>query len=456
MLSGLRRRLALLNAVLSGVLLLSMAFAGLAVTERQLTQQGERDLTMYTESLLEALLQSHSGGAEIQTRVPGDYIYYWESDQLAQLVFGDAADADIMSASVKKVRDEVALQIYSQWGSEPNPDMMQNLKAAQLYIRAPQADGRPAIVIPPAFMISRTKKSMLIADDTGASFRVSVTVLGTTPPQLMLVLQNRGQELGARNRLRMLFFGSAALGLVLVGLASLFVSSRSIRPVEESIKRQREFVAAASHELRSPVAAVRANADVLADAPLGDFAPFLESIRLESERMTRLVTDLLVLARADAGEMRVSIAVCDVSEVAAQVIAAMSPLAVKKEIELHSSLDPAMAMGDALRLKQALTILVDNAIRYTPDGGNVRVGVRQQGASVMIAVADTGMGIPDEIKSRVFDRFYRGDAARTHNDGGTGLGLSIARQLVTQMNGTLTLEDNPGGGSVFELRLKVP
>ena len=143
----------------------------------------------------------------------------------------------------------------------------------------------------------------LLAESGGKSYRVAATVVGGGKDGMMLVLQDRAEELAARSRLRWLFFGCAMGGLILVGAASLFLSRRAVRPVEASIERQRAFVAAASHELRTPVAALRANAEVLKDADLGEFAPFLESIEQESLRMDLLVSDLTDLARADAGKL---------------------------------------------------------------------------------------------------------------------------------------------------------
>ena len=298
--------------------------------------------------------------------------------------------------------------------------------------------------------------SGILVNMEGVSYRVEVPMISgaASAPQMLMVLQDRTEELRARAGLRWLFFGCAAGGLLLVLGASFYLSARSIRPVEQSIRRQREFVAAASHELRTPVAAVRANAEVLTDAALGDYAPYLDAIAQEGERMTHLVTDLMDLARADAEGLQVREEPVDLAEVALHTAEVLRPLAEGRGLTLTTDTQPALVKADSARLQQALVTLLDNALRYTPSGGHVRVEASRQGAHGALCVIDDGPGIPDDQKARVFDRFYRLAAARPA-DGGCGLGLSVAQQLVTQMGGTLRLTDAPGGGCVFEVRFRL-
>jgi signal transduction histidine kinase len=214
-------------------------------------------------------------------------------------------------------------------------------------------------------------------------------------------------------------------------------------------------VAAASHELRTPVAALRANAEVLQDAPLGDFKPFLGSILDESERMSRLVADLMHLARADAGELPVSQSPTDAAEAADDAVRLIAPLVQKSNLNLRKEISPAWITGDPDRLRQILIILLDNAVRYTPQGGEINVSVAKTGHHVNISVSDTGIGIDDEHKEHIFDRFYRIDSARSRAYGGSGLGLSIAKQLVEKMHGSIQVTDRSGGGSVFTITFPV-
>jgi len=265
-------------------------------------------------------------------------------------------------------------------------------------------------------------------------------------------MQDRMAELSAVANLRWVFAACVTGGLVLTGLASLYLSTRSIRPVELSIQQQRAFVAAASHELRTPVAAIRANAEVLSDAPLDDFTPYLNAITQEGERMSHLVSDLMDLARSDAGELQVYQEDIDVSDIANRAVSLLRPLADQRRHRLELELENALCRADSDRLCQVLVILLDNAIRYTPEAGVIRVSSGKEGQQVFLQVADNGPGIPDVLKKQVFERFFRIDASRSSS--GFGLGLSVASQLMGQMHGTIRLTDAPWGGSIFRVRFQ--
>ncbi|GHU68304.1 hypothetical protein FACS1894184_09950 [Clostridia bacterium] len=278
---------------------------------------------------------------------------------------------------------------------------------------------------------------------------------GTPTPRAtgtLLVLQNLKDEMGMRVRMRWWFAVLTLGGMGLIVLASLHVSRQSIRPIEDSIRQQRQFVASASHELRTPVTALNANAEVLADAPLGEYAPYLDSIRSVGERMTRLIQDLIDLARADAGELPIAMDPVDAREAAADALGWIRPLAAKRGIQVMEELETVYLQGDAGHLRQVLLALMDNALRYTPAGGRITVTLKREGRHVRLSVADTGMGIPEASKPRVFDRFYRTDEARDREHGGAGLGLSVVKQLTEGMRGTVAIQDNTGGGTVFTLR----
>jgi signal transduction histidine kinase len=227
--------------------------------------------------------------------------------------------------------------------------------------------------------------------------------------------------------------------------------------LEESLRQQRRFVADASHELRTPLTSIRSNVGLLrrvANVSPEDKQAALADIDDEAARMSRLVTDLLALARADAGRQRrhehleLRPLVLDVAR-QAHVLSG----------EVHLTLGevaPATISGDADGLKQLLLILLDNAFKYSAEGGRVELRVEQgsEGGGApeaRIVVSDTGIGIPAEALPHIFDRFYRVDAARS--GGGSGLGLAIARSIVQEHGGRIEVQSTPGLGSTFTVFL---
>ena len=160
--------------------------------------------------------------------------------------------------------------------------------------------------------------------------------------------------------------------------------------------------------------------------------------------------DLLVLSRADAGAIEVDRAPVDLAEIAASAVGNLESLARDRQVELRSSTEPAPMEGDAGRLRQLVTILVDNAIRHSPRGGSVRVAVSLAGSTVLLHVDDEGPGIPPDHRDRVFDRFWRGTSRR---GSGSGLGLAIAAWIVDRHDGSIRVTDAESGGARFEVRL---
>lgn len=484
MLRRLRKQMVLLNAVISGTILLAMAFVALHVSEGVLASQYERDLERNASIMVSTMLTAPEG---VRVQFASDYFVYHAKGETVQVINGEQIEPAAMAAMARQVTEMIGTE-------QENVSVTVALQEAEgdekigyqkFFVATGTFDqGNVAVsgmALPDSLAISRTfftedegmeqspdavyysKHVTTLSNDFkvlvnagGTSYRIEVPVWITqgSEPQMVMVVQDRTAELQSRTGLRWLFFGCALGGLLLIGAASLYLSARSIRPVEQSIRRQHEFVAAASHELRTPVAALRANAEVLADAELGEYAPYLSAIEQESRRMTHLVTDLMDLARADAEGLQIREELVEVEEVAQRTVDAMRPFAEQKGIRLSAELQPALVKADADRLRQALVALLDNALRYTGRDGVVRVELNRTGSHALLRVIDNGRGIPDEHKTRVFDRFYR-VAAERPADGGCGLGLSVARQLVEKMGGTLKLTDAPGGGCVFEIRFRL-
>ncbi|HEX2373176.1 MAG TPA: ATP-binding protein [Actinomycetota bacterium] len=220
---------------------------------------------------------------------------------------------------------------------------------------------------------------------------------------------------------------------------------------------RRDFVANASHELKTPVAAVRVLAETLLTALPDDPEAgrrFAERIAREAERLDVLVRDLLDLSRVERGTLDVE--PVDLVGLAKEVVGGYGDLAEERRIRLHSELRPQVSMrGDRAQLGLLLSNLLDNALRYTPAKGTVCVRLDATESRAVIQVSDTGQGIPARELSRVFERFYRVDKARARQTGGTGLGLAIVRHVAEAHGGTVRVDSELGRGSTFTVSLPV-
>jgi two-component system phosphate regulon sensor histidine kinase PhoR len=219
---------------------------------------------------------------------------------------------------------------------------------------------------------------------------------------------------------------------------------------------RREFVANVSHELRTPVSVIRATAETLADGAL-DAGPevaggFVDAILRNSERLTRLISDLLDISRIDSGNYRTEITEVEVHETIARATQSVKDGHAEHRISVLCDTD-LVVMADAFALEHVLINLLENAVKYTPSGSHVEVRVRASAGRVVVEVADDGPGIEAKHRPRVFERFYRVDAGRSREKGGTGLGLSIVKNLVQSMQGTVGVKPNEPRGSVFWFEL---
>lgn len=230
----------------------------------------------------------------------------------------------------------------------------------------------------------------------------------------------------------------------------------------EKVERVRkDFVINVSHELRTPLASILGYTDTLLDGALNEpqnAVKFLNIIRQNTERLTRLTADLLVLSRIELGQQRFKFASYSVNRLIGDDVDAMHPLAARKGIALKVEpvAESLEVFADAEAVHQILTNLLENAIKYTPDGGTVAVGARPIGVNhVEFFVRDSGMGIPPEDLARLFERFYRVDKARSRALGGTGLGLAIVKHLTRAQGGEVRVESRVDKGSTFYFTLPI-
>ena len=226
-------------------------------------------------------------------------------------------------------------------------------------------------------------------------------------------------------------------------------------------ERRKEFVANVSHELRTPLTNIRSYAETIRDAngdiPRETENSFLDIVINEADRMTHIVQDLLTLSRLDSGRTEMVMARFPFGDAIDSVLRSIALDAQRHGHELTHDY-PAhlpLIMGDRGRIEQVMLNILSNAVKYTPDGGHIRVTAGDAGDTVWMEVADDGIGIPEKDRPRIFERFYRVDKARSRESGGTGLGLSIASEIVQRHNGTLALVDRPGPGTTIRLELPV-
>lgn len=247
---------------------------------------------------------------------------------------------------------------------------------------------------------------------------------------------------------------------VITAVVGYFMAGRAMVPIQQAFHRQREFVADASHEIRTPLSIFQASVEVVECDSEQVLSPFskqvLADMKGEIRRMTKLVADLLTLARADSGVSNIIKEQIDLAVFAESLVRSMQPLARKKDITLVLKRESSpMIMADRERLGQLFLILLDNAIKYTPHGGEVELTLMQTTSprAAVVRVRDTGEGISAEEQKLIFKRFYRVDKVRSREQGGVGLGLSIAKWIVDAHRGKIKVESKVGEGSTFIVTL---
>lgn len=252
-------------------------------------------------------------------------------------------------------------------------------------------------------------------------------------------------------RLRVIYILLDVAGITLLYLLSRFIISRTLKPVSESRRRQNEFIAAASHELKSPLAVIRAQNSSF-DRSSDSAKSIIES---ECRRMSKLIEDMLLLASCDTGEWTIQSEEVDTEKLLTDVYEMYMPLARSKNIEIRFALPEQnlpKVIGEQQRLVQLFSVLADNAVSYSPNGSEVEISARLDEDNVYISVTDQGCGISEADREHIFERFYRSDRSRS-DKAHFGLGLSIANELAQRMGGEITLQTGDNG-STFTVRLR--
>lgn len=257
------------------------------------------------------------------------------------------------------------------------------------------------------------------------------------------------------DRQRFLFLMLDISAIALLSFFSWHFTRRILKPLKENQERQTRFIASASHELRAPLAVILSCSSAAEKALGPEKDRFLDAIRSEGTRMSKLIDDMLLLTTADTGSWSIHPVPVELDTLILNVFEAFEPVAAEKNIALFVSL-PESAIPpvscDKERITQVLAVLLHNAVSYSPAGGKIALSLSVSGKNTFFSVADNGPGIPDQEKEHIFNRFYRTEKSRTEK-GHFGLGLCIAAEIVRAHHGKIYVQDTPGGGSTFTVLL---
>ncbi len=323
--------------------------------------------------------------------------------------------------------------------------------------------------LPSAFLVNTLAKMALqdgSAHDTvndlsnGAIYRYAVAVPSPTGHGYIGVVMSGGyiqRQDDYLSTLLILLLSVGGVTLLGAGLGGLFLASRALAPAHLAFTRQQRFIADASHELRTPLTLMRADAEVLLrgrEHMAAEDAALLEDIVAEANHMSVLATSMLTLARLDAAAEHREHEVVSLDALTQQGVHRVSAFAKQKGVIVQrENTNNAFVIGDPVLLEQAMLVLLDNAIKYNRPNGQVTVRTSVSNGQAHLEVSDTGIGIASEHLSRLGERFYRVDKARSREGGGTGLGLSIAQRITTIHDGRLSIASIPNQGTTVTLIL---
>ena len=424
MIKKLRRRLTLHYAALSGLVLLATCVSGFLLSARQ--QRAADELLFQTH------LSDLTGRLQFDRRISGDWLARFEAENRLAVFLWDAG---------QPMKFEGAA-----WLPAGRRGALARAARESAFAAGFRPEDRP--------LRYAAARAALEEDDLRFRGVAAAFPLEDGGWLHLLLLRDLAPQRAALKMLALrwtaLFFAAGAA----LTLAGRWLSGRAAAPVRDSLRRQAEFVAAASHELRSPLAVIRTSLSAIPADPAGE-KRYLKNIEGEAQRMSRLVDDLLILAGSDAKNWKLRTEPVDLDALLIDAFDQFEPLARAKGLSLRLLLPQApvgAAEGDRGRLMQILAVLFSNVADYAPQGSAVTLEARRGKARALITISDQGPGVPDAEKERVFDRFYRADAARSGKSH-FGLGLSVARELAALHGGSLTVGDAPGGGAAFTLSL---
>ena len=249
----------------------------------------------------------------------------------------------------------------------------------------------------------------------------------------------------------------AFIMLIFIFFIGRFFANRAIKPVKESFDKQKQFIADASHELKTPLTVINTNVDVLlsnGEESIHQQSKWLYYIKSEVERMSNLTNDLLYLTQLDYCDIEVIYTNLNLSETVENVILTMEAVIFENNISFKNDIEPSLMIhGNTEQIMQVVMILLDNAIKYVDDKGIISVDLKKHHSNAVLSITNTGTGISEENLDKIFDRFYRADKSRARKSGGYGLGLSIAKAIIEQHEGKISAKSNLGKNTTFSIEL---
>ncbi|NLO85929.1 MAG: HAMP domain-containing histidine kinase [Clostridiales bacterium] len=423
MLKALRYKLAIAYTLLAGLVLVAVSFAVQYTAESQLEA---------------ALLSSFKSGVNA-------IIYKLQGE--AMLSHTWLSQTEVGSRQIISIEEnDVPLSFMGAWTPTT---------ARKTLIESALANDEAAALMQPLGSLEPCTVTFSLLGERNEPYLAAVTLLSQADHAIRLVvIKDVKPEHEQMIRQRVIVMLVVCAGLALIIISGWLYSGHAIKPAQISNQKQIEFVSLASHELKAPLAVITASVDAI-ERHEDDL--LLKNIKTESTRMARLVNDLLLLSRADARTWSLQKRAVDMDTVMIECYEAFYPIAKAKKISLLLSLPDERlprVLGDSERIAQILSILLDNAIAYTPPMGNVQFAVIASDRYLSVTVSDDGQGIAAEFKERVFERFFRVESS--HSDKShAGLGLPIARELMRLHNGRINMEEITPHGTKFVLEFPI-
>lgn len=424
-------RLTLLCTGITAVIMTIMSLCYLYVSEtglyRNQFQAFKNDINTISASLEQQTVISMEWLSKMEAQ--GSYFFY-VLDNGAPFLFNQLNDsAENVSRTLLLEESQVAYLARPNTDISPSPNAYSRLVHTEYEFTSPSMETK--------------YYASLITMGTGKS-TLEIYVLSSLHNLEMQIYEQR---------LRFLFIDIASI--LLLGIFSWFFTGWLLKPIVENQKKQALFVASASHELRTPLSVILSAAECCKNASPERQKGFLKTILQETMRVSSLVNDMLTLSQSDSHRFPVRPVPTELDTLLMNSYEAFEPLAEEKSIALSVRLPEGalpLCSADPERISQVLSILLHNAISYTPEHGKITLSLAQCKDKFQLTVADNGIGISDEDKKKIFDRFYRAEKSRS-TKGHFGLGLSIAYEIVRAHGGNILVTNSPGGGSCFTVTL---